>query len=133
MQCVIGVILAVGSLVMPESPRYGSTTIVSYNTLITFLRWLIDTDQDAAGMRVIVDLHGGDPNDILAQAEFQEIKEKVVSEVSVPMAMPYLCYNSVICSACTWRGSHVFDHVEKVQTPCLACNVVSSFCSTGML
>ncbi|KAI6047727.1 hypothetical protein EDC04DRAFT_2619657 [Pisolithus marmoratus] len=62
-QCVIGSILATGSLVMPESPR-----------------WLIDTDQDEAGMRVIVDLHGGDPNDILAKAEFQEIKDKVMEE-----------------------------------------------------
>ena len=51
--------------------------------LMIFLRWLIDTDQDAAGMRVIVDLHGGDPNDSLAQAEFREIKEKVISEVSL--------------------------------------------------
>ncbi|KAG2150113.1 general substrate transporter [Suillus cothurnatus] len=63
MQCVIGSILAAGSLVMPESPR-----------------WLIDTDQDVAGMGVIVDLHGGDPNNILAQAEFQEIKDKVIYE-----------------------------------------------------
>lgn len=62
-QCVIGGILAAGSLVMPESPR-----------------WLIDTDQDEAGMRVIVDLHGGDPDDILAKAEFQEIKDKVMEE-----------------------------------------------------
>ncbi|KAG1757688.1 general substrate transporter [Suillus lakei] len=36
LQCVIGSILAAGSLVMPESPR-----------------WLIDTDRDAAGMNVI--------------------------------------------------------------------------------
>jgi len=42
---------------------------------------LIDTDQDAAGLRVIVDLHGGDPNDILARAEYQEIKDKVIYEV----------------------------------------------------
>ncbi|KAL4069702.1 general substrate transporter [Scleroderma yunnanense] len=62
-QCVIGSILAAGSLVMPESPR-----------------WLIDTDQDEAGMRVIVDLHGGDPNDTAARAEFQEIKDKVMYE-----------------------------------------------------
>ncbi|KIO08375.1 hypothetical protein M404DRAFT_22951 [Pisolithus tinctorius Marx 270] len=62
-QCVIGGILAAGSLVMPESPR-----------------WLIDTDQDEAGMRVIVNLHGGDPNDIVAKAEFQEIKDKVMEE-----------------------------------------------------
>ncbi|KAG2075007.1 general substrate transporter [Suillus decipiens] len=63
LQCVIGSILAAGSLVIPESPR-----------------WLIDTDQDIAGMGVIVDLHGGDPNNILAQAEFQEIKDKVIYE-----------------------------------------------------
>lgn len=63
MQCVIGGILAAGSLVMPESPR-----------------WLVDTDNDVDGMRVIVDLHGGDPNNLLAQAEFQEIKDKVMSE-----------------------------------------------------
>ncbi|KAG1749884.1 general substrate transporter [Suillus paluster] len=50
LQCVIGSILAAGSLIMPESPR-----------------WLIDTDQDAAGMP-------------LAQAEFQEIKDKVIYE-----------------------------------------------------
>ncbi|EGO30946.1 hypothetical protein SERLADRAFT_455336 [Serpula lacrymans var. lacrymans S7.9] len=63
LQCVIGAILAAGSLVMPESPR-----------------WLIDTDKDAAGMQVIVDLHGGDPTDVVAQAEYQEIKDKVMSE-----------------------------------------------------
>ena len=34
-------------------------------------------------MRVIVDLHGGEPNDFVAQAEFQEIKDKVMYEVSV--------------------------------------------------
>lgn len=44
-------------------------------------RWLIDTDQDDAGMRVIVDLHGGDPEDLQAKAEFQEIKDRVIFEV----------------------------------------------------
>ncbi|KLO09332.1 general substrate transporter [Schizopora paradoxa] len=63
MQCVIGAILAVGSLFMPESPR-----------------WLIDTDKDAAGMAVIVDLHGGDPEDPNAKAEFREIKDRVMFE-----------------------------------------------------
>lgn len=67
---------------------------MAYNALTPFFRWLIDTDQDTAGMRVIVDLHGGDPNNILAQAEFQEIKEKVISEVSVPIATHYLYNNS---------------------------------------
>lgn len=32
-------------------------------------------------MRVIVDLHGGDPEDLVAKAEFHEIKERVNSEV----------------------------------------------------
>ncbi|KAJ7490652.1 hypothetical protein FB451DRAFT_1220624 [Mycena latifolia] len=62
-QCIIGAILAVGSLFMPESPR-----------------WLIDTDKDDEGMRVLVDLHGGDPHDPVAKAEFQEIKDKVLTE-----------------------------------------------------
>ncbi|KAJ7932510.1 general substrate transporter [Mycena leptocephala] len=62
-QCVIGAILAAGSLAMPESPR-----------------WLIDTDKDEEGMRVIADLHGGDPDNLVALAEFQEIKEKVQEE-----------------------------------------------------
>ncbi|KAI0361296.1 general substrate transporter [Trametes cingulata] len=62
-QCVIGAILALGSLVMPESPR-----------------WLIDVDRDEEGMRVIADLHGGDPEDLVAKAEFQEIKDRVIFE-----------------------------------------------------
>jgi sugar porter (SP) family MFS transporter len=62
-QCLIGVLLAVGSLVMPESPR-----------------WLIDTGKDADGMRVIADLHGGDPENENAVAEFQEIRNKVMEE-----------------------------------------------------
>lgn len=32
---------------------------------------------------MIVDLHGGDPEDAAAKAEFREIKEKVMSEVCV--------------------------------------------------
>jgi hypothetical protein len=33
-------------------------------------------------MRVIADLHGGDLDDPVAKAEFQEIKDKVLLEVS---------------------------------------------------
>ncbi|KAI0257443.1 general substrate transporter [Lactifluus subvellereus] len=62
-QCVIGAVLAAGSLVLPESPR-----------------WLIDVDRDDEGMRVIADLHGGDPENPIAKAEFQEIQERVISE-----------------------------------------------------
>jgi hypothetical protein len=43
--------------------------------------WLLDVDRDDEGMRVIVDLHGGDPEDLVAKAEFHEIKERVISEV----------------------------------------------------
>ena len=33
-------------------------------------------------MRVIADLHGGDPDDPDAKAEFREIKDRVMSEVN---------------------------------------------------
>lgn len=38
--------------------------------------------KDDEGMRVIADLHGGDVDDPVAKAEFQEIKDKVLIEVS---------------------------------------------------
>lgn len=64
-QFVIGTILACGSLLIPESPR-----------------WLLDTDQDKEGMRVIADLYGaGDPNNKHARREFREIKEGVLADV----------------------------------------------------
>ncbi|KAK7468783.1 hypothetical protein VKT23_003284 [Stygiomarasmius scandens] len=72
MQCIIGAILAGGSLVMPESPR-----------------WLIDTDQDADGLQILVDLHGGDPEDLGAMAEFREIKDKVMEERASGEARTY--------------------------------------------
>lgn len=62
-QCIIGALLALGSILMPESPR-----------------WLIDTDKDDEGLQVIVDLHGGDPNDEAANDEFREIKDRVIFE-----------------------------------------------------
>ncbi|KAK7054433.1 hypothetical protein VNI00_003631 [Paramarasmius palmivorus] len=62
-QCVIGGFLALGLLIMPESPR-----------------WLIDTDKDDEGLRVIADLHGGDLENPVAKAEYREIKDKVIME-----------------------------------------------------
>jgi hypothetical protein len=49
---------------MPESPR-----------------WLIDVGRDAEGLQVLVDLHGGNPLDDTANAEFAEIKEFVIQIV----------------------------------------------------
>lgn len=44
-------------------------------------RWLIDAGKESAGMQVIVDLHGGDTNNLVACAEFEEIKDKVMGDV----------------------------------------------------
>lgn len=63
MQCVIGAILAIGSLFMPESPR-----------------WLIDVGRDEEGLIVIADLHGGDLDNPKTREEFREIRETVEQE-----------------------------------------------------
>ncbi len=42
-------------------------------------------------MRVIVDLHGGDPEDLVAKAEFHEIKERVTSEVILSFSGVIAC------------------------------------------
>lgn len=62
LQVVIGTTLAVGSVLLPESPR-----------------WLLDKDMDEEGMRVLADLHGaGDPTEPRAKLEYREIKENVL-------------------------------------------------------
>jgi hypothetical protein len=82
MQCVIGAILAVGSLLMPESPRYILINILA--TLLTVpRRWLIDVGREAEGLRVIADLHGGDPESPEAVAEFEEIQGTIEEFVRV--------------------------------------------------
>ncbi|KIY70972.1 general substrate transporter [Cylindrobasidium torrendii FP15055 ss-10] len=73
MQCVIGAILGVGSLVLPESPR-----------------WLIDVGRNEEGFRVIADLHGGNLEDREAIAEFQEIRDKVAEEATSGEPRTYL-------------------------------------------
>jgi hypothetical protein len=42
-------------------------------------------------MRVIVDLHGGDPEDLVAKAEFHEIKDRVISEVMISLREVTAC------------------------------------------
>ncbi|CAM1503985.1 Fc.00g015760.m01.CDS01 [Cosmosporella sp. VM-42] len=62
MQCVMGALLAAGSLVIVESPR-----------------WLLDNDHDEEGMVVIANLYGGgDIHDPKARDEYREIKMGVL-------------------------------------------------------
>ncbi|KAF2741945.1 hypothetical protein M011DRAFT_522491 [Sporormia fimetaria CBS 119925] len=62
MQCVMGTLLAVGSLLICESPR-----------------WLLDNDHDEEGIVVIANLYGqGDIHNPKARDEYREIKMNVL-------------------------------------------------------
>jgi hypothetical protein len=64
-QVIGGVVLALGSFVCPESPRY-----------------LVDTDHDDEGIQVIADFKGKPVSDAKVQEEYQEIREGVLADVS---------------------------------------------------
>ncbi|KAI9782223.1 MAG: hypothetical protein M1839_005337 [Geoglossum umbratile] len=62
MQCVMGALLALGSLIICESPR-----------------WLLDNDHDEEGIVVIANLYGGgDIHNHKAREEYREIKMDVL-------------------------------------------------------
>jgi len=62
MQCGMGAFLALGSLIISESPR-----------------WLLDNDHDEEGILVLANLHGGgDVHNERAREEFREIKMNVL-------------------------------------------------------
>lgn len=62
MQCVMGALLGIGSLIIVESPR-----------------WLLDNDHDEEGIVVIANLYGGgDIHDPKARDEYREIKMDVL-------------------------------------------------------
>ncbi|KAK4162244.1 putative high-affinity glucose transporter [Cladorrhinum sp. PSN259] len=62
MQCVMGALLGLGSLIIVESPR-----------------WLLDNDHDEEGIVVIANLYGGgDIHDPRAREEFRDIKMDVL-------------------------------------------------------
>ncbi|BEJ11817.1 hypothetical protein CspHIS471_0202770 [Cutaneotrichosporon sp. HIS471] len=61
-----GMILAIGSLVCPESPRY-----------------LIDKDQDLQGLTVIADFQGKPLDDFKVQEEYKEIRDGVLADRAV--------------------------------------------------
>jgi hypothetical protein len=46
-------------------------------------RYLLDTDQDVEGLKVIADFHNGDLEDPISKAEFRAIKEAVLADVRV--------------------------------------------------
>ena len=61
-QPVIGLTLAFGSVLLPESPR-----------------WLLDTDRTEEAMLVLTDLHNtGDPRNVRAKLEYWEIRQSVL-------------------------------------------------------
>lgn len=62
MQCIMGALLAVGALIIVESPR-----------------WLLDNDHDEEGIVVIANLYGGgDIHDARARDVFRDIKMNVL-------------------------------------------------------
>lgn len=62
MQCAMGFLLGLGSLIIVESPR-----------------WLLDNDHDEEGIVVIADLYGGgDIHNAKAREEFRDIKMDVL-------------------------------------------------------
>jgi sugar porter (SP) family MFS transporter len=66
LQMIPAIILGLGMLVFPESPR-----------------WLIDHSREEEALQILADLHGkGDLNDELVQLEYEEIKAQVSFERS---------------------------------------------------
>ena len=64
LQMIPAIVLSLGMLVFPESPR-----------------WLVDHDRESEALEILADLHGGgDVNNELVQLEFTEIKEQVAFE-----------------------------------------------------
>lgn len=64
LQMIPGIILSIGMLWFPESPR-----------------WLIDHNREEEALEILADLHGnGDPNAPLVQLEYEEIKQQVYFE-----------------------------------------------------
>ena len=93
-------------------------------------RWLIDNDKEMDGLQVIADLHGGDSDDPIAIAVYQEIKDKVREVVCISHVLKSSTPLN-ISSARIWRRKIISTNVEEIQTTCSSCNVVTSFCSVG--
>jgi hypothetical protein len=66
-------------------------------TLARLFSWLIDNDKDQEGLQVLADLHGGDLNNSVAQAEFKEIRAKVILEVMLCSFYPLFVWDIFDC------------------------------------
>jgi len=75
-------------------------------------RWLIDNGRELDGKQVIADLHGGDLQDPIAIAEYEEIKLKVREEVSETFGRIY--QNSNPFSARVRRSADIQRDVAQV-------------------
>jgi hypothetical protein len=82
-------------------------------------------------MCIIADLHGGDPNDPIAIAEFQEIQEKVQLEVSSSrLGMARSAADSTWTpSVYVRRNENVCNHVEEISTASAPRNVFPRLCA----
>jgi hypothetical protein len=78
-QCLGGAFLFIGSFITPESPRL----VYSHsNDIVLMNRFLVDTDREVEGLRVIADFQGKplDHEDVLL--EYKEIRDAVLLDVS---------------------------------------------------
>ena len=82
-------------------------------------------------MRVIVDLHGGWPDDPVAKTEFEEIKERVILEASSITASPVDTPLIPQTVARERRGENVRCDVATVQAARVARDVFTNVCSAG--
>jgi hypothetical protein len=74
--------------------------------------WLLDAGDDDVGLQVLVDLHGGDPDNSMARAEFTEIQEVVAEAVRDGGVA---CDSSLIPAvASLWKRSLLQIHVASV-------------------
>lgn len=84
MQCIMGALLGLGSLIIVESPRLVQPLFFSYMFSVRSLsnevcRWLLDNDHDEEGIVVIANLYGGgDIHNSKAREEFRDIKMDVL-------------------------------------------------------
>lgn len=79
MQCVMGALLGLGSLIIVESPRYVLLISSAISIGLIWTRWLLDNNYNEEGMVVIANLYGGgDIHNPKACEEYREIKLNVI-------------------------------------------------------